>query len=1405
MGYHKGVHNFVGRALQLITWLRMGVPLEVAQWFVNLDKGGFFIIKSPWALHHMRSLTMPGNQLEISALAETYGFQAARGYTQGDVLSTTGWVGFFDILLRALEQVEDVGKFYYRTDGQDLFLQESMAYADDLVTVAATRAQTDSYAKIICGFMALFGLRLAPQKIRSTTKQSPPGVLTYYDWNWCRQTRPFGDANTPITILGILMAASGSWEAQYQHLLLHCHNIAQIVGHKMASLSLKTEVLLSSTLAQILYRTQIVALTPVQLDTLTRVLFKVLRDYRTIGHTFPTRALTTTHMGGIFQDIRAATARRKWGLKGRMIALGGPGEAAMQSLLSRLHRVGFNDLSPSGQTDFLSKQKAGALPRWGDDLPVTTPTGTGLQYIGYDAAIFPQLLCKMVPPPTVDMGEVLEELAIHYRSELTPDGITIPNWLSAANIPEFGRGMRQLLSSNIIQAEIPIDQHMQFCPLAPDQLYTFKEHHYGEIFFEVHGRISANIIAGRWWIRRQRNQKTLLPLDSTEVMHGRAGQGRWQLDELPLEMSCRAITYSIPGEPNQLRLLGIHDNLPGYIPPPHENYMPQWCTDIINNTPATLGIISAMVSDASYIPGTRHLHQLFDQHGPPPYHAQGAFVMFKPGCNRPVLGVIVTGMEHLDKYNAFLGELYCGLGMAQLRSCLHGLIPAWLDCDSALKATDQHLPAESDFYCNLHEDYGVVLHQFHRLRRLANHPSLQWTRGHPDQDLTRRDGTIRPAIPRTEWQQKDYGIYIADHLADLTPLARQTLHTEGLYPDKVVEVSIQDILKAIPTARQWLVCSKAEPSIPIIHPPRLVLEDIAFDEYCTQREETSQRVSKWRSIKIGQLRPTLRQLGALGWASNWAKYMRVILDRLPHGRNLAKGAQQNGTPVEIPCCPLCLSDEDSLEHLTRCQYPSIKDARIQFKQVLHLDIMNYGRREGFTDEAIRLTVAYATACGNLDMDAFDCIGGWIALPTPRFLFLYSPDIVISDKVYRELGRLLPRVISEHIKWLLGIWKTRCTLVHTGNSTTTTSDSQSTTTTTTRHQFMTTLPSFNTRGRRSRQRNRTGSLTQQTSILPYTQGPRPEDEVEADYTPPRDLVNNREAADNTTTTTVFRGEERGWNIGDTLEYELFGSSNTVSEDNPDDELMATPHQNGRNSTPSSSDSTNLEALPVQTHLARGRFTPWNLRGSDSLLEYPSDCPVLPVARTWEELPGTYTPALEGPGYNIPFPIGLRIGPSTLPGAGLGLFIDTNVYNLTAGTAVGGYWGPDTFNQGLPGWLLLPDSVIPEGVREGGAYLLRHGNYMVDADPDCAMGYINEGWEDANASFQPNPRNPYEILIVLKRNLPAHGIYELTVNYGAEYWERLHERLGILSYMKWQHFYSNSRSSNRTRGRTRTKRL
>ena len=214
--------------------------------------------------------------------------------------------------------------------------------------------------------------------------------------------------------------------------------------------------------------------------------------------------------------------------------------------------------------------------------------------------------------------------------------------------------------------------------------------------------------------------------------------------------------------------------------------------------------------------------------------------------------------------------------------------------------------------------------------------------------------------------------------------------------------------------------------------------------------------------------------------------------------------------------------------------------------------------------------------------------------------------------------------------------------------------------------------------------------------------------------------------------------------------------------------------------------------------RSRYTLWNLRGSTQLYEYPSTCPVRPIATSWNDLNGVYIPAMEGLGYNLPSIIDLRTGPSLIPEAGNGLFLDASRRTFLAGTVLGTYWGPDTINQGLPLSLLEHGSGIPAGVRDEGAYLLRHGDYMVEADEDCAMGFINEGWEDANASFQPNPRNPRELLVVLKRNLPGGGIYEITINYGADYWWDRYHRLGTAARVQWQMFYSTRRrySSRRT---------
>ena len=1315
----------VGRNIQFITWLRMGVPIDVAKWFVDLDNGGYFIVRSPYALHHMRTLNHPTSPAEVMELAQQLGFQAERGYTQGDVLSTTGWVGFFDILLTALEQLPDIGKFFYRSEGLELHAQDSMAYADDLVTVSANREQTDAYAEIICGFMALFGLKLAPDKIRSSTTLSPPGNLTYYDWEWEENQRPFGTADTPITILGVIMSASGSWDAQYEYLLLHCQRITQTVGHKLASLSLKTKLLLCSTLAQILYRTQVIALLPSQLDQLNRVLFKVIRDFKDIGLNFPTQALITKHLGGIFTDVHSATIKRKWSLQGRMLAIGGAQSQAMQSLLSRLHRVGFQDHSPAGQSAFVSPGLVGALPRWGDDLPRSLREGIGLKYFGYRQEVGDPLLSSMVPAPSVECGEVLEELSVYYRSELTPDGNTVPDWLNPRNMPEFKQGVRHLLQSNLVTAPVGESRAEPSCIIAPDQLYTFIGEQYEQTFFEVSGILPSGNIAGRGW-KRFGNSKRLVPYRNDDPQ-GRAYMDIWDLEILPMEHSRRALAYSSRDYDKEKLLLGIHHTLRGQLPPADTLDIPPWCARIIRENAITLGVTSMIVSDASYIRHTETLHSIFRVEQAPPNHAEGAFVLFKPGSFKPTLGILIKGMEDLENYNAYVGELFTGLAAEQLRSCLPGSIESRLDCASVLSATEQMMPASSEYYVNLQEDYGTVLHQFHRLRRHTNHPPIKWTRGHPDRDILRKNGTTDFAIPRREWGQAEYGIYIADHLADFTDLARQSLNSEGIHPETIVEVSIHEILAAIPTRGQWLRCPYNSPNIPILTPQRELADDKIFADYCSQRDQTSVRPARWTIIQPGMLRPTLKILGALGWASKWASYIRVILDKLPHNRNLMKGHSGPYAP-----CPVCWRGEDSLEHLIRCEGSSIRASRSHFHRLLTADIKSYCDRHDYEDSTIRHSIEYAKALVSTSIPATDSIGGWLGIPTPRFLFFYNSDHEISQKVGKQFRQVLSRIIAESIKWLQAAWRLRCRAAHVSSSQ---DDSQSTRSNTTTH-----LTSFHRMARgQNTHRNTASERSSQTSLLPYLV-----DEVQ--LTP---LDFGLEHDDTSISgTSIENNSERGISLSSLDENILeINTEVTMCEE------LTTPC--------------------IDTGGRPKRFRVTNLRGrlieGEPLLYDLSNEVAYPEGRTWDDLgANAYYPLYNDIGLLLFSPIQIWIGPSKIQGAGLGLFIFTSFMTLQSGTGVGKYWGPSTRNGGIPIEYAPEEAPVPEGTRDDGDYLLRHGDFLVDADKDCSMGYANEGWCDANCFFQHTSNTDPELLLVLKKTLLPNMIYELTVNYGREYW-------------------------------------
>jgi hypothetical protein len=100
--------------------------------------------------------------------------------TQGDPLSTLGWVVLFDILLTALNEVQREFPFYVRHHGSRLEPQLSACYAYDLHSVSRSREAIIMANCIISAFAAMFGIKFTPTKLRAITTISPPGKVVLY-------------------------------------------------------------------------------------------------------------------------------------------------------------------------------------------------------------------------------------------------------------------------------------------------------------------------------------------------------------------------------------------------------------------------------------------------------------------------------------------------------------------------------------------------------------------------------------------------------------------------------------------------------------------------------------------------------------------------------------------------------------------------------------------------------------------------------------------------------------------------------------------------------------------------------------------------------------------------------------------------------------------------------------------------------------------------------------------------------------------------------------------------------------------------------------------------------------------------------------------------------------------------
>jgi hypothetical protein len=200
----KRAFDSISKPLQLFAWVRLGIPIPLAEYLVALDTNGTSIIRSPYTTHKLATLGVS------PTICQTYGFTARRGAGQGDVASPFIWNAVYDILLKALRTVQE-RPFFTRSLTGHLRPATDIAYVDDLISLRSSHDAIQSLADIVSGFCCLFGITLSTAKFRAMAIQwgnphpAPPKNLIIHTDSW-------SPTEVPMLSQGVVRHLGVSWD-----------------------------------------------------------------------------------------------------------------------------------------------------------------------------------------------------------------------------------------------------------------------------------------------------------------------------------------------------------------------------------------------------------------------------------------------------------------------------------------------------------------------------------------------------------------------------------------------------------------------------------------------------------------------------------------------------------------------------------------------------------------------------------------------------------------------------------------------------------------------------------------------------------------------------------------------------------------------------------------------------------------------------------------------------------------------------------------------------------------------------------------------------------------------------------------------------------------------------------------
>lgn len=250
----KRAFDSVDRRLLVFSWTRLGVPLELAQYLVDMDADSSIVVRSPLAALIYEKLGKEGLKKHNAD------FTPGRGTAQGGVDSTAVYSAFTDILLCALSAVTG-GEFYISDVDGNLRGAIPVSYVDDLITAQSKSHKLQEMADIVSGFCIIFHLELNTKKFRAYSinwgnhHRPPMTELIIHIAGWKRVIVSM-QMDGSFTHLGVVWDMDVTNSTQFNNALHKLKHSLAVLLQSKASASIKIKVMELVLYSQIIYDTK---------------------------------------------------------------------------------------------------------------------------------------------------------------------------------------------------------------------------------------------------------------------------------------------------------------------------------------------------------------------------------------------------------------------------------------------------------------------------------------------------------------------------------------------------------------------------------------------------------------------------------------------------------------------------------------------------------------------------------------------------------------------------------------------------------------------------------------------------------------------------------------------------------------------------------------------------------------------------------------------------------------------------------------------------------------------------------------------------------------------------------------------------------------------------------------------